>query len=162
MEQINWRFLLTHPSEFVRLDEQLRLLQIHLFDCQKEFLTDSILQEIHEHELTIISFRDAINIFGKKYFQTDILSPGENENQRGYTSEKPKNANFFLEYENMSQEMFQKLVQCLADKKNTEKIFAQFLIVLFDDFINTLNHSPFSDEEKQLIMLDIIKRVYTS
>ena len=62
----------------------------------------------------------------------------------------------------MSQEMFQKLVQCLADKKNTEKIFAQFLIVLFNDFINTVNHSAFSDEEKQLIMLDIIKRVYTS
>lgn len=164
MEQINWRFLLTHPSEFVRIDEQLRLLQIHLSNYQKQFLTDSILQEIYEHELTIIGFRNALNIFGINLFQTDILSDGEICNQRGTSIEKPKSANFFLEYTNMSQEMFQKLFCCLADKKNTEKIFKQFLIVIFDEYINANNLylSVLSDKEKENIMLDIIKRVHAS
>jgi hypothetical protein len=30
MDRLNWNYILTHPSEFVRLDEHLRLKQIEL------------------------------------------------------------------------------------------------------------------------------------
>ena len=51
------------------------------------------------------------------------------------------------------------------DKRNTEKMFQKFLIILFDNFfnVNVENNSiPFfsiSDSEKEAIMYNIIKDV---
>ena len=79
MESISWNYILTHPSEFVRIDEQLRLLLTQLSIFKQEFLTDSILQEVKEHEKIITSFREALNTFGFIIFGGAILSDGEAE-----------------------------------------------------------------------------------
>ena len=162
MDLINWEFILSHPSEFVRIDEQLRLLQIQLSAYKEQFLTESILQEIHEHENILIGFRDAVNIFGCHIFGVEILSDEEAAKKNHSLNQPQSNgANFFQEYTNMTREMFRKLIDVIEDKRNTEKVFRQFLIVIFDNYINVGdNHNPHLNSEKEKIMHEIINRVH--
>ena len=154
---------MTHPSEFVRIDEQLRLLQFQLCEFKNQFLTDSILQEICEHEKVVTGFRNALNMFGCYIFETEILSEGEAIASWGSskTGTQSVGANFFQEFTSMTSEMFRKLISSILDKRNTEKIFRRFLIVLFDDYINAGNKyfSIESEAEKEQIMHEIIKRI---
>ena len=168
MERINWQFILSHPSEFVRIDEQLRLHLFQLSDYKDQFLTDSILSQIRSHEKIIIAFRDAINIFGRHIFGSEIISIEEAASSwRELQDEEYEQdaTNFFQEYTSMTSEMFRKLIGCIINKRNTEKMFQKFLIILFDNFfnVNVENNSiPFfsiSDSEKEAIMYNIIKDV---
>lgn len=163
MESISWNYILTHPSEFVRIDEQLRLLLTQLSIFKQEFLTDSILQEVKEHEKIITSFREALNTFGFIIFGGAILSDGEAEaNMKKIieNQEQSSNVNFFNEFNTLQVEMFRKLFGSILDKMNTEKVFKKFLIIVFDGYINAEKtcFNLLSDDEKELIMQNIIKR----
>ena len=56
--------------------------------------------------------------------------------------------------------MFRKLFGSILDKMNTEKVFKKFLIIVFDGYINAEKtcFNLLSDDEKELIMQNIIKR----
>lgn len=172
METISWNSILSHPSEFVRIDEQLRLLQFEIFDYKDQFLTDSVLHEIYNHEKLIFAFRDAIRIFGRHIFGANVISDDEVRNSKGFFPPKDETRssgpNFFMDFNSnsMTSEMFRALIGSIVCRRNTEKVFKKFLIEIFDNFfnVNPEDHSfPLisidSESEKEIIMHQLIKIV---
>lgn len=173
VDSINWRYLLSHPSEFVRIDEQLRLLETEISEFRNvdghmllkwSFAAQ---QENESHFRLIKNFRCAINLFGSKIFNAKITSDEEQHKLETFLlkiagSCEPPKPNIFEENIDIPKEMFEKLVECIAKRKNTEKIFQQFLVFIFDNYVNAFNANPLlfqSDLEKENIMHEIITRI---
>ena len=167
METINWNYLLSHQSEFIRIDEQLRLLQIQLSkfrDCQErvqssDYWIDTANQEHILHMKTIKSFRCVINLFGCHIFNEEILS-----REQSLESQIQDEFDRFQKVDNYatdSEEIFAKLYLIISDRKNTEKIYQRFLVTIFDGYIN-YNNKYFvmeDDYEKEKIMKEIISGI---
>ena len=169
MDNINWKSILSHPSEMVRIDEQLRLLQLQLLSDFKEppFDWTASTEEATCTHLNIIkNFRNAINMFGCHYFNVAILSEEESVASTSipiYPQPQLRNNNFF-EDETAARgpkEKLMKYMNTITETKNTEKVFQTFLVTFFDNYVNVDNKYFIlnSDEEKERIMLEIIKRI---
>jgi hypothetical protein len=171
-DSINWRYLLSHPSEFVRIDEQLRLLEISIraTGLQEKYgpsWSFAVEHENFSHLRIIGNFRRAINLFGSHYFNVEILSQDEQlkqsmKNLKTISKKNKTYPNYFEDYHMSPIESFSNFIDCIAIKKNTEKIFLHFLVFIFDNYVNVNNPNPLlfqTDNEKEQIMLEIIQRI---
>jgi hypothetical protein len=177
MDSINWRYLLSHPSEFVRIDEQLRMLAVEVKAWKYEFSAKELMKWTYSAELEndshlrlINNFRSAVNLFGSQIFNTRIISEEEQSQLETFLmkvshKEEPEKhcpTLFFEQYNNRPKETFQKLVQLIASRKNTEQVFTQFLVFIYDNFVSAFNENPFlfqTEKEKEMIMHEVIKRI---
>ena len=166
MDSINWRYLLSHPSEFVRIDEQLRLVQMELlcFNEHSNGWTKHAAQEVKHHLNVILRFRTAVSLFGCNIFNAEIVSLDEFVKFGNITlsNEDPLADIFNEKHCNMFAGKFNKLVSIINDREQTENIFRKFLIFVFDNYISLNNPVTgiSTDASKENIMNEIIKRVF--
>ena len=165
MDSINWRYLLSHPSEFVRIDEQLRLLQITLREFNQNLTSDEWTQETFEvnkiHIDIINNFRMAVNILGCNIFDANLFSPEEQHNLHQTIIKTEIMDSIMTHSHSMPLAKFCKLLNAITDKKWTEKLFQHFLIFIFDNHVSMNNQLLLLavDSDKESIMNEIIKKI---
>ena len=142
---INWRNLLTHPSEFTRIDEQLRLKQLDLakFNERMEGWTKIAAQENLEHQRLVYSMRCYLSITCNKLFGVSMLSTGE------YTSLKES----FVDTENILSETdpryvtlneithneYWLLLHLASDRYQTEQLYRKVIGKIIESIDPTLD-----------------------
>jgi len=73
---VNWKNLLTHPSNLVRLDELLKKKQEHLNGLSGDFpgSTDLFKKINYDHRAMVYNMRNYIQIFSQFHFSHNISS----------------------------------------------------------------------------------------
>lgn len=152
MWSIKWETLFNHPSEIVRLDEQIRLKTEELEKMRKEIIDKSgyIEMLIDKHVNILIKFRCYLYIEGTKYFQTQLLCQKQFDDLVK-SSCKPLLFNDLHQFKfSNTNENMDLFLSLSADIKNTEDIFRKAIFRFL-----TENHSNKSFSEK-VNMVDII------
>jgi hypothetical protein len=145
MWSINWRWLLHHPSEIVRLDEQLRLKELSLLEFSEDIGVhfDHVFKEVKNHLKLIHNFRCYLYIEATKYFQTCMFSNDEFRLLKERQPSEYCNENKQVNFSNLSENQMTLFLKVACDRKNTENIFKK-LIFLFLSKI--MNQSDFSEK----------------
>jgi hypothetical protein len=150
MDRLNWNYILTHPSEFVRLDEHLRLKQIELdeFHSRIEGWTRIAAQEHLDHQRMIYSMRCYLSITCTNRFGMLMLSQREFESLKNsffdrdnYLSADDK------QYETLNHLTYNEyylILRMASDRKNTERIYRKLLGQLLDEMDEC--EEPFTKE----------------
>ena len=75
-DQFNWKSLLCHPSEIIRIDEQLRLKQLELGDFNERTPGYNLIaaQTNLEHKRLLYSMRCYLAICGFSFFRMPVFS----------------------------------------------------------------------------------------
>ena len=78
---VNWCQIIAHPSEFVRIDEQLRLkyLELSNFVTSTNGWTKMAAQEVLMHKRLIANIRAYLHTTGANLFRTKLFSNAEYE-----------------------------------------------------------------------------------
>jgi hypothetical protein len=162
MDQLNWSYILTHPSEFVRLDEHLRLKQIELdgFHSRMVGWTKISAQENLEHRRMIYSMRCYLSITCTNRFGVSMLSESEYESLKNSFNDRD---NFISENEkkyetlnNLSYNEYYLILKMASDRQQTERIYRKLLGKLLDEF------EEFDDDQfnKEAVTETIIKKCF--
>jgi len=150
---LRWETLFNHPSEIVRLDEQIRLKTEELEKMRKEIIDKSgyIEMLIDKHVNILIKFRCYLYIEGTKYFQTQLLCQKQFDDLVK-SSCRPLLFNDLhqFKFSNTNENEMDLFLSLSADIKNTEDIFRKAIFRFL-----TENHSNKSFSEK-VNMVDII------
>ena len=152
-DQVNWRNVLSHPSELVRIDEKLRAKQNELldFDERTPGYNLTAAQTHLEHQRLIFSMRCYVAIVGMNFFHVPILSAHEfNHLKQSFVDREnyTTDADNFVEISSLEDD-FWLILETTSDKSNTEKFYKK----LMSEF---LVFYPFL-EDKEKIMEKIIK-----
>jgi hypothetical protein len=158
MRQFNWSNILSHPSEFIRIDETLRLKQIEL----NQF-TDTIpgwtlvaAQENLDHKRLIYRMRVYLHIAGTNLFGHPILSREEFHNLK-----RSNNFETGIEYIKSPEDNLEILTSSTPTK---------FWLIMSTSFdrLNTINFfkkmifeilgTQYTKAEKELMSEIVIKR----
>jgi hypothetical protein len=152
-DQVNWRLLLTHPSELVRIDEKLRMKQLELrdFDERTPGYNVTAAQTHLEHQRLIFSMRCYCAIVGMNFFHVPILSIPEFHSLKNSFVDRENfttDSNNYVELSSFEDE-FWLILQTTSDKNNSEKFFKKIMseFLVFYPFL----------EDKEKIMDTIIK-----
>lgn len=136
---INWNYILTHPSEMVRLDEHLRLKQIELdgFNSRIAGWTKVAAQEHLEHQRLIYSMRCYLSITCTNIFGISMLSRHEYESLKNSFFDRD---NYLSEYDrqqetlhHLSYNEYYLILRTASDRNNTERIYRKLLRKLLDE-----------------------------
>ena len=156
MDLVNWRTLLTHPSELVRLDEQLRLKQLELaqFTERQEGWTKIAAQENLEHKRMIYSMRCYISITCNNMFHVSMLSDSEYQSlKRSFVETenivKPTDQEYAILNHLAYKEYFQILYQ-RSDKYNTERLYRKLIGKIIETLDTTI------EKDMKINMIDTI------
>jgi hypothetical protein len=155
MRQFNWTNILSHPSEFTRVDEALRVKQLEL----NQF-TDTIpgwtivaAQENLEHKRLIYRMRCYLNIAGTKLFGHSILSFQEYQNLRASNNFETGDDYVKRPEDNLAcltsstQNQFWLIMSTSFDRLNTIKFYKKMIFAIL-----SCNYSP----EERRAMADIV------
>lgn len=128
MWSVNWRTLLDHPSEIVRLDEQLRLKTEDLLDFKNkiDYNCKYLCDEVDKHMAIIHNFRCYLYIEGTKYFQTQLLCKNQLDLLKRMSNELQPNERREVEvvtFSNLTDNQLNLFLLIETDMKNTEDIF---------------------------------------
>lgn len=141
MDLINWQNLLTHPSEFIRIDEQLRLKQISLanFNDRIEGWNKVAGQENLEHQRMIYSMRCYLSMTGTNLFGVQMLSRGEYQAlKRSFVDRENILTETDQDYANlnvMSQNEYWLILNQAMDRCNTERFYRKLLRTIIDSLV---------------------------
>ena len=144
LDLVNWKNLLTHPSEFVRIDEQLRIKQIELatFDEKIVGWTKIAAQENLEHKRLIYSMRSYISITCYNRFGVSMLSDGEYQAlKNSFVDRENIMTNNDQEYETLhtySQNEYWLILHLSSDRWATERLYKKFLGKIIEDMDPTV------------------------
>lgn len=159
MDQLNWSYILTHPSELIRLDEHLRLKQIELdeFHSRIEGWTRIAAQEHLEHQRLLYSMRCYLSITCTNRFGTLMLSRGEYEALKNSFFDRDnllsENDKQYETLNYLSHNEYYLILKMASDRTNTERIYRKLLGKLLDEM------DECDDQFKKDTMIDtIIKR----
>ena len=155
MHQFNWQNLLSHPSEFIRVDEVLRCKQIELeqFTENIQGWTEVAAQEILEHKRLLYRIRCYLHISASSFFNCRIMSMESLENLK--QSNNFANIPDFLKSHEDSfsiltsstPDQFWLIMSTAFDRQNTLKFYKKTISSILGD--------RYSCDEKE-IMIDII------
>lgn len=134
MSAINWKTILHHPSEIVRLDEQLRLKSEFLIDLKEkiDFPFYYIGKEVDNHLKMIYNFRCYLHIEGTKYFQTNLFSRCELDVLKNVSGKKNTSPFCAPTFTNQTENQFNLYLLVMSEKKNTEDIFRKLIFVFLN------------------------------
>jgi hypothetical protein len=154
-DKVNWKNLLNYPSEFIRIDEQLRLKQLELngFDENTLGWTKVSGQCNLEHKRLIYSMRCYLHINGCHHFNTPIMSRTEYLELKASFREKDNytnpSENNLAPITSVTQDEFLLIVSTSSDKGSTEKFYIRL--------IETILGKNISQAEKDNIIPIIMK-----
>jgi hypothetical protein len=159
IDQVNWKNLLRHPSEFVRLDEQLRLKQLELADFNELTPGYNIVaaQTQLEHQRLIYSMRCYITISGFQVFRVPILSPNEYQSLKNSFTDRENlisDIHNFIEV-SKNEDEFWLVMQTTNNKHNSEKFFKRIMTQVLCLYL-------IPKDDKERIMNVIINRCHFS
>lgn len=148
-DQFNWKQLLNHPSEFIRIDDKLRLKQLELSDFNEKTpgYNISAAQTHLEHQRLIFNMRCYLIIAATNFFSFPIISANDfRELKRSFIDKE----NFVFECGNFvdfsnTDDRFWLLMQITSDKNNSEKFFKKMLSEIFSFYL-----IPKEDQEKMI------------
>jgi hypothetical protein len=152
IDQFNWKNLVNHPSEFVRLDERLRLKQLELGDFN-EFISGYnpvAAQEHLEHQRLLFSMRCYLVITGYNLFRLPIISEREQQSlKESFTDRENYIADLknFIELSDNENE-FWLIMQTTSDKSNTQKFFKRIMSEVLSFF-----QIDYDDREKMMKLI---------
>jgi hypothetical protein len=133
MWSVNWTRLLHHPSEIVRLDEQLRLKTLNLYSL-KERIFPTLSDQIESHLNLIHNFRCYLYIEATKYFNVQLMSQSQFEEIKTQSAIKANEAKSLQapphpqkNFSNMNQKELDLFLLISSDIKNTENIFKKII-----------------------------------
>jgi hypothetical protein len=144
LELVSWKNLLTHPSEFIRIDEQLRIKQIELatFNNTIGGWTKIAAQENLEHKRLIYSMRSYIYITCYNRFGVSMLSDGEYQSLKdSFVDRENFMTNSDQDYATLntySQNEYYLILHLSSDRWNTERLYRKFLGKIIEDMDPTL------------------------
>jgi hypothetical protein len=161
MNSLNWNYILTHPSEIVRLDEHLRLKQIELdgFNRRITGWTKVAAQEHLEHQRLIYSLRCYLAITCKNLFDISMLSRHEYDSLKNSFFDRD---NYLTENDrqqetlnHLSYNEYYLILLTASDRNKTERIYRKLLGKLMDEL-------TYCDEsfKKEDLIETIIKRCF--
>lgn len=144
---IKWSNLLTHPSEFTRIDEQLRLKQIELasFSDAVEGWTKIAAQENLEHQRLIYSMRCYLSITCQNIFGASMLSKNEFQSlKNSYIDRenilKPGDQDYAT-LNRLSYYEYWLILNMTSDKHNTEQLYRKILGKIIESIDSTVLYS---------------------
>ena len=159
IDQFNWKNLLHHPSEFIRIDEMLRLKQTELCKFNRATFgwTFVAAQENLEHQRLIYRMRCYLSITGTNMFRAPILSLGEYANlKRSFPETEDfltSNDKKFALLTGSNSDEFWLVLSTACDRRNTIEFYKKLISeVLADDYNQqdkqqmidvTVNHCDF-------------------
>lgn len=135
----------------VRFDEQLRIKFEDLAEIVYENNSPAR-QENLEHRRLILSMRCFISMIGNQLFQLEILSPEEKERIKNIQLDVDLTNNLILDVTNLAAAAFETYMGAISDRKNTERIFRSFLILIYS------RTNEITAEEKTVIIDAIINK----
>ena len=133
MDLIKWKNLLTHPSEFVRIDEQLRLKQIELFAFNDtvDGWTKISAQENLEHQRLLYSMRCYLSITCNSIFSVNMLSKGEFQSLKHSFIDRDNiitaEDQDYATLNALSQNEYWLILTLSSDRYNTERIYRKII-----------------------------------
>jgi len=158
MRQFNWSNILSHPSEFIRIDETLRLKQIEL----NQF-TDTIpgwtlvaAQENLDHKRLIYRMRCYLHIAGINYFGHSMLSHEEYQNLKESNSFETGNEFIKCPEDNLAiltrstPTKFWLIMSTSFDRQNTINFFKKMIFEILGEH--------YTKEEKEIMSQIVIKK----
>jgi hypothetical protein len=145
MWSINWGWLLQHPSEIVRLDEQLRLKEIALLNLNEKIGDNFnyVSEEVGNHLKLLHNFRCFLYIEGTKYFRACLLSKTEFSALKNRQPPQYFTENTPVNFSNWTENQLTLFLKVTCDKKNTENIFKK---VIFRFLSQTCGGSTFPEK----------------
>ena len=122
---------MNHPSEFVRVDEKLRMKQLELGDFNEQTPGYNLVaaQTHLEHQRLIYSMRCYLAIAGMNFFNVPIVSAHEFQNLKNSYVDRDNfvtESDNFIELSNTEDE-FWLIMQTTTDKNNSEKFFKKIM-----------------------------------
>ena len=159
MSRVPWKNLVQHQSQFIRLDEQIRMKQFDLsaYNYAVEGWTKVAAQEILEHQRILYKMRCYIHINCCNIFGQPMMSKNEFENMKlsfrdtdNFLSENEEDETF-----NLTPSEISLLYEICKDKTNSVNFFKKLLSVLLDFFHDLTMITP--KERNQMIEI-IFKR----
>jgi hypothetical protein len=132
MWSVNFPRLLHHPSEIVRLDEQLRLKTLNL-NILQERIFPTLSDQIESHLNLIHNFRCYLYIEATKYFHVQLMSQFQFEEMKTRSAIKANEAKKLSttptpnNFSNMSQNELDLFILISSDIRNTENIFKKII-----------------------------------
>jgi hypothetical protein len=133
IDHVSWMNLLTHPSEFVRLDELLRWKQLELkeFNERTRGWNKVAAQEILNHQRMLYSMRCYLVINGCHIFNTSVMSTNEYANLKNSFKEKENlispTENNCASLTSPTQDEFWLILSTTNDRKNTETFYKKII-----------------------------------
>lgn len=138
---VNWDHLLTHPSEFVRVDELLKSKQKELekFNARVQGWNLTAAKNVLDHKRMILSLRCFLLLNGTMIFNTKMFSDFEYEKLKHDTAEVDtcctQNGEIIQKIGFLCKNEFDLILSTSADKINTERFFRKIIFhVLQNDF----------------------------
>jgi hypothetical protein len=155
MGQFNWDNILSHPSEFVRIDEVLRQKQIELNRFTDKIPGWSLVsaQANLDHKRLIYRMRCYLNIAGGSWFGSQILSLEEYKNLKSSNNWETGDDYVTCEEENLevltssTAVQFWLIMSTAFDKQNT--------INFFKKMTSAILGNQYTQEER-VIMAEIV------
>jgi len=154
-DQFNWKSLLCHPSEIIRIDEQLRLKQLELGDFNERTPGYNLItaQTNLEHKRLLYSMRCYLAICGFSFFRMPVFSHEEHQRLRNSFVDRPNfetRQNSFIEL-TTNEDDFWLIMQTACDKQNSEKFYKKIMG-------EVLSYYQFPHEQKEHMMDVIIQK----
>jgi hypothetical protein len=153
-DQYNWKSLLSHPSEIIRIDEQLRFKQFELRDFNEQTPGYNFIaaQTNLEHQRLIFSMRCYLAICGYSFFRIPVFSHEEFQRLKNSFIDR---ANFKIEQSFIEltahEDDFWLIMQTACDKSNSEKFYKKIMG-------EVLSYYQFPQEQKEIMMETIIQK----
>lgn len=163
LNTFNWGSLLSHPSEFIRIDEQLRIKQNELstFNYDVEGWTKIAAQENLEHKRLVYSMRSYLYITCQNIFCVPILSRVEYDSlkssfvdRENIITEKDQD---YATLTSMSQANYLLILHLSSDRYNTERLYRKILGRIIDSMNTQLEYAM-----KEKMIDTIIKKCFFS
>lgn len=132
-DQISWKNIFDYPSEFVRIDEHLRMKQLQLdtFDESTFGWSKMSGQEVLEHKRLVYSMRCYVQIQGCYIFQTALISKKDFECLKESFREREDyiktEDSDFLTLTQLENEKLNVLLSTAADRIASENFFRKFI-----------------------------------
>ena len=158
MRQFNWANILAHPSEFIRIDESLRIKQIELnqFNDIMPGWTLVAAQENLDHKRLIYRMRCYLHIAGINYFGHSMLSHEEYQNLKTSNSFETGNEFIRCSSENLAiltrstSTKFWLIMSTSFDRQNTVNFFKRMVFAILGEH--------YTQEDKEIMSEIVINK----
>lgn len=144
---VDWKNLSSHPSEFVRIDERLRLKEVNLMRYGHHSISEIASEEISKHLRMIKNMRNLLFVHARQYFGLELSPIAIEKSEINNLNINEKNEtikvdNYFI---------MEFIIRETADRLNTEKFYKKLL--------SRLMYYPPACGDMEAILEKIIKHV---